>query len=95
MEAYGWRRHETTGEAALRGWVVAEAIEMKPRPSPPMRRVTRSLFILDADVKQLLTAQDDDDDDVEVEVEEGVEYDEEYEDAGRLDDEGADDRPWH
>jgi hypothetical protein len=86
-EAFGWLRDETTGEAALCGWVVTEVIPMTPRPSPPMRRVLRSVFALDADVGQLLShddGSDGDDDDGE-----------EDEEAGRWDDEGANDRPWH
>ena len=99
MEAYGWRREvevdatDATGESssasasALRGWVVQEVIPMKPRPSPPLRRVLRSIFVLDADVEQLLLYHDDHEDEILDDLD--------GEEAGRWDDEGANDRPWH
>lgn len=90
VEAYGWRRElDATGESAsaLRGWVVREVIPMKPRPSPALRRVLRSVFVLDTDVEQLLLSHDDDEYDIREDVDD--------EEAGRWDDEGANDRPWH
>ena len=95
VEAYVWRREvevdatNATGESAsaLRGWVVQEVIPMKPRPSPPLRRVLRSIFVLDADVEELLISLDDDEDDIREDVDD--------EEAGRWDDDGANDRPWH
>lgn len=102
MEAYGWRRDETTGEVALRGWVVREVIATTPQPSPRLTRVLRSVFILDAYAEQLLAYDDHggdntddfhrggDDDDGDF-----IEEDEEDEEAGRWSDEGANDRPWH
>lgn len=91
MKAYGWRRDDTTGEAVLRGWVVREVIAMPPRPSPALTRVLRSVFTLAANVEQLLSRDGDGDGDVLRQDD----VDDVDDDAGRWNDEGANDRPWH
>lgn len=74
----------TTGECALCGWVVQEVITMRPQPSPPLRRVLRSIFEVNATVEQVLASYDRNSDD-----------EDEKRGSGRWDDDGENDRPWH
>ena len=81
---YAWRAEDAGTPREVRGWVVREVLPMRPTPSPPMLRLLRSLFRLEASAEELLGEDDEDQD-------QGEDQDE----RGRLDDDGENDRPWH
>ena len=45
---YAWRAEDAGTPREVRGWVVREVLPMRPTPSPPMLRLLRSLFRLEA-----------------------------------------------
>ena len=85
---YAWRAEDAGTPREVRGWVVREVIPMRPTPSPPMLRLLRSLFRLEASAEELLGEDDEDQD-------QGEDQDEDQDERGRLDDDGENDRPWH
>jgi hypothetical protein len=65
---------------------------MRPTPSPPMLRLLRSLFRLEASAEELLGEEDEDQDQDE---DQDDDQDDDQDERGRLDDDGENDRPWH
>ena len=82
--AFGaWAGPGPDSKTPLFAWRVTEVLPLPaPAPSPAATRVSRSLFLLDADAETPLGAPDDASDGSD-------------DDKGRWDDDGENDRPWH